>query len=322
MTTILDPDRAIVDAHHHLRDRDGEVYLAPEYLADAGTGHRIVASVAVETGVRYTEGATAALQPVGETAFLAAIADATAAGPTRVAAAIVGHADLALGDGVAATLDAHIEAGRGYFRGVRMATPWHADPRLRYARRAVRPHELTAPTVRAGFAALAARDLTFDAWVYHTQLADVAIVARAFPATTIVIDHLGGPLGAGPYAGAREDVFDAWRKEIDALVPLANVVLKLGGFGMPIMGFGFDVAAVRPSVETLASAWSPYIEAAVERFGAARCMFESNFPPDRVSTDFATLWNAFKLACRHASADERDALFSGTASRVYRISLP
>jgi predicted TIM-barrel fold metal-dependent hydrolase len=186
----------------------------------------------------------------------------------------------------------------------------------------VRAHELGESAVRAGFAALAARDLTFDAWVYHTQLGDVEALARAFPATTIIIDHLGAPLGIGPYAEARAEVFVAWRAALDALAPLHNVVLKIGGFGMPIMGFGFDTAAIKPTAVTLARAWRPYIETAIERFGASRCMFESNFPPDRVSTDFVTLWNAFKLATGDASDVERSALFAGTASRVYRISLP
>jgi L-fuconolactonase len=321
MAEILEPKHIIVDAHHHLRDRDGETYLAPDYLADVCSGHKIVASVAVETGVRYRPGVPAALQPVGETAFLADIAQATAADPTHVAAAIVGYADLALGDAVAATLDAHIQAGCGYFRGVRMAAPWHSDARLQYARRAVRPHELGDPTVRAGFAALAARELTFDAWVYHTQLGDVEALARAFPAATIVIDHLGGPLGAGPYANARTEVFHMWRTSLESLAPLPNVVLKIGGFGMPVMGFGFDRDPVKPSAATLVEAWRPYIDTAISCFGAARCMFESNFPPDRVSTDFATLWNAFKLATTGISGTERHALFAGTASRVYRIPL-
>lgn len=321
MTDIVAPQQIIVDAHHHLRDRDKEIYLAPDYLADAGSGHNVVASVAVETGVRYTPCVSAALQPAGETAFLADIAQSTAAGPTRVAAAIVGYADLALGAAVAATLDAHIEAGRGHFRGVRMAAPWHADERLHYARRTVRPHELGEPAVRAGFAALVARDLSFDAWVYHTQLDDVQALARAFPAAAIVVDHLGGPLGAGPYANARAEVFDAWRASIESLALFPNVVLKIGGFGMPVMGFGFDRASAKPTARTLAEAWRPYIEVAVAAFGAHRCMFESNFPPDRVSTGFATLWNAFKLATDGASASERHALFAGTASRVYRIPL-
>jgi len=319
MSAIVEPELEVVDAHHHLRDRDGEIYLGPEYLADAGSGHRIVASVAIETGVRHMAAGPVALRPVGETAFLASVAEATASAHTHVAAAIVGFADLTLGDAVGAALDAHLEAGRGRFRGVRMATPWHDDARFRYTRRAVRPHELTEPAVRAGFAALAARELTFDAWLYHTQLQDVEALARVFPDATIVVDHCGGPLGIGPYADARHEVFLAWREALRALAKCPNVMMKLGGLGLPVMGFGFDTSSTRPSAEALAQAWRPYIDTIVELFGAHRCMFESNFPPDRVSADFATLWNAFKLAVRGASDSERTSLFSGTARRVYRI---
>lgn len=317
---IIDRDRRIIDAHHHLRDRDGELYLEHEFLADLACGHRVVASVAVETGVHYLDAGPEAQRPSGETAFLAGIAErCEARGEPRVATAIVAYADLRLGDDVDAVLAAHANAGRGRLRGIRMATPWHGDERLRYPRSRTEPGMLRDPQFGRGFARLAPHALAFDAWVYHTQLDDVADLAQRFPDTTIVLDHLGGPIGAGPFAHRRDEVFAAWRSSLRRLAQCANVMLKVGGLGMPIIGFGFDRAGARPASATLAEAWRPWVETAVAAFGAARCMFESNFPPDRVSADYSTVWNAFKRITMPWSEAERAMLFAGTAARVYRI---
>lgn len=321
MSEILEPLLPIVDAHHHLRDRDGEIYLADEYLADLATGHRVVASVAVETGVRFRDEGPEALRPAGETAFLAAVAQRCAAAKQPlVAAAIVSYADLRLGDAVQDTLDAHVGAGGGRFRGIRMASPWHADPRLAYARAKIEPALLGDASVRRGFARLARMGLVFEAWLYHTQLGDVVDLARAFPGAAIVLDHAGGPLGSGPYEGHRDGVFSAWRASLRRLAACPNVTVKVGGFGMPLMGFGFDRSVPRPGAAAYATAWKPYVDATVEAFGADRCMLESNFPPDRKSVSYATLWNALKLATAGYSPAERAALFHDTAARVYRIA--
>jgi len=315
---ILDSGQAIIDAHHHLRDRDDELYLDAQYLADLATGHRVVASVAVETGVRYRSGGPDALRPAGETAFLAGIAERSErSGGPRVAAAIVAYADLRLGEEVDAVLDAHEVAGAGHFRGVRMSTPWHEDPRLRYPRAHIERGALRDPRFRRGFSRLASRGLSFDVWVYHTQLDDVTDLACAFPQTTIVLDHAGGPLGIGPYDGHREEVFGQWRQSLRALSACPNMVVKLGGFGMPIMGFGF--ARETSTSPALANAWRPYVDAVIDAFGAARCMFESNFPPDRQSAEYAVVWNTFKRIAGNWSPSERAMLFHGTAARVYRI---
>lgn len=88
---------------------------------------------------------------------------------------------------------------------------------------------------------------------------------------------------------------------------------------MAVNGFGFERKDLPPSSEQLAMAWHPYLELCVEAFGARRCMFESNFPVDKGSYGYAVLWNAFKRFAAPASAEEKLALFSGTAIRTYRL---
>ena len=172
---------------------------------------------------------------------------------------------------------------------------------------------------REGFSRLAPLSLTFDAWLFHPQLDELTDLARSFPETTIVLDHVGGVLGIGTYAGKRDEVFARWSSSMRALASCPNVFLKLGGLGMRINGFGFEHESDPPSSEALATAWRPYIETCIEVFGAGRCMFESNFPVDKGSYGYGEAWNAFKLLTRHASSEERTALFSGTAVRVYRL---
>lgn len=311
----IQPGLPIVDAHHHLRDRGGERYLAAEFLGDiVGSGHRVIATVAIETGYRHTEGGDPLLAPAGETAWLAALA-----GTTRLAAAIVGFADLRAGDDARRVLQAHVEAGRGRFRGVRTPAAWHAQARFKYARAEVLPGALGDAGFRRGFAQLAPLGLCYDAWVYDEQLPEVADLAAAFPETAIIVDHLGGPVSAAAPLSARPEAFGEWQNRIAGLAQHPNVVLKLGGLGMPIMGFGFEGRATPPSSSELAEAWRPYMETCIEAFGPGRCMFQSNFPPDKVSCRYGVIWNAFKRIASPYSADEQQALFSGTASRVYRI---
>ena len=172
---------------------------------------------------------------------------------------------------------------------------------------------------RQGFALLAAHGLSFDAWLYHTQLDDLIDLARRFPETTIILDHVGGPLGIGPYAGRRDEVFAAWRGQIAELAACDNVVVKLGGLGMKICGFEFHHREVPPPSQVLAEAWRPYLMTCIEAFGPSRCMFESNFPVDKASCNYTVLWNALKRVSEGLSADERAELFQHTANRVYRL---
>jgi len=173
--------------------------------------------------------------------------------------------------------------------------------------------------VRAGFARLAPLGLSFDAWMYHTQLSELVDLARAFPDTPIVLDHVGGAIGLGPYAGKRDEVFAEWSARIRELAACPNVHIKLGGLGMRMFGFTVHTGELPPSSEELAAEWRPYIETCITAFGPKRAMFESNFPVDKGSCGYAALWNAFKRIATDCSATEKAALFAGTATKFYRL---
>jgi predicted TIM-barrel fold metal-dependent hydrolase len=321
---ILEPALAIVDPHHHLIDRPATsgVYLLPDLLADTASGHNITATVYLEWLSMYRARGPEALRPVGEIEFangVAAMAASGGYGPTQVCAGIVGAADLMLGDAVAPVLEAMVAAAPDRFRGIRYITASHPD-QTAWGAAAGRPEGLLrAAKVREGFARLAPLGLTFDAWMYHTQLAELLEVARAFPDTPIVLNHVGGPIGLGRFEGRRDAVLADWRTQIRALAHCPNVHVKLGGMGMRLFGFGFHEGARPPTSEQLAAAWQPYVETCIEAFGAKRAMFESNFPVDKGSCGYAATWNAFKRLAAGCSADEKRWLFSGTATAVYRL---
>jgi L-fuconolactonase len=319
---ILDPDLPIIDPHHHLWDRPQHRYLLDAFLADVRTGHHIVATVFEECHSMYRASGPEELRPVGETEFVAGLAAMSASGlygPTRVAAGIVGFADLTLGDRVEPVLEAHLRASGGRFRGVRHSAGWDASPVIGNSRTATGPHVLLQSDFRAGLARLTALGLSLDAWVYHPQLDDVIDLARAFPTTPIILCHVGGPLGYGPYAGKGDEVFAAWHTKITILATCENVVVKLGGMLNRLAAYDFRALPAPVSSAELAVYWRPYMETCIERFGADRCMFESNFPVEKMGVGWVTLWNAFKRIAEGASAAEKLALFSGTARRVYRL---
>jgi predicted TIM-barrel fold metal-dependent hydrolase len=240
-------------------------------------------------------------------------------GRTQVCAGIVGYADLTLGAAVEKILEAMIEAGGGRFRGIRFITATHQD-QSDWGSPVRRPEGLLMDKrVREGFARLAPRRLSFDAWMYHTQLGELVDLARAFPETQIVLDHVGGPIGLGRYAGKRDEVFAEWSGRIRELAGCPNVHIKLGGLGMRMFGFDLHTRELPPSSEELAAAWRPYIETCIAAFGPERAMFESNFPVDKGSCSYAALWNAFKHIAAGCSAAEKAALFAGTATRFYRL---
>lgn len=319
---ILDPDRPIVDAHHHLWDRPKHRYLLPELLADTGSGHRIVATVYIDCVAFYRADEPAWMKPVGEVEFangVAAMAASGIYGPTRACAAIVSHADLLRGAAAREVLQAQIAAGNGRFRGIRHAGGWEASERISNSHTNPPRGLYAMPAFREGFAQLAPLGLSFEAWQYHPQLPEVTDLARAFPDTPIILNHVGGPLGVGPYAGRNDETFAVWQRGMTELAGCPNVTVKLGGLGMRIGLFDHHARDTPPDSQQIADAWRPWVQTTIELFGAQRCLFESNFPVDKVSTGYATLWNAFKRLAAGASEDEKTALFSGTASRVYRI---
>lgn len=315
----LDADLPICDPHHHLWERDGEHYRLDDFLRDAGSGHNIVSSVLVECGTHYWREGPEETRPLGETEFFESVARA-ASDPqirTKVAAGIVGHVDLALGEAVKSVLEAHGSISPVRFRGIRHQTTYDADQSIRStAAKGI----LAQDSFRRGVASLAKYHLTFDAWIYHTQIGELTDLARALPNVTIILDHIAAPLGVGPYQGKRSETFQIWSKGIAELASCANVSVKLGGFGSLRSGYDWHQRQTRVGSLELASVMAPYFEYCIEEFGVNRCMFESNFPVDKRSYDYGTIWNAFKRITQNYSKDERAALFHDTAARLYRLA--
>ena len=323
----LEPELVIIDAHHHLWDHADNPYLGADLLADVAAGHRIVATVFVECCAMYRKEGAPSMASLGETEFVNRVAEASdragdrADNRCRIAAAIVGNADLRLGAEVGAVLDAHLQAAPGRFKGIRNSSVYHPDPSARGSLANPPPGLLLNAQFRRGYACLAPRGLSFDAWMYHTQLSELADLAEAFPDTRVVLNHVGGPIGIGPYAGQREAVFTDWQRSIKQLARCQNVSVKLGGMGMRLFGFDFASHGQPPDSQALATAWAPYVMACIEAFGPGRCMFESNFPVDKGSASYVVIWNAFKRITAALGADERKALFLQTAAGVYGIDL-
>ena len=261
------------------------------------------------------------MRAVGETEFVQGISAQSASGQygsTEVAAGIVSNANLMLGDAVAPVLEGHVAASANRFRGIRFSCAWDASPEVT-AGRSSTPGMLADATFRAGFDRLQRMGLSFDALVYHTQLGELADLAGAFPDAIIILNHIGRPLGVGPYAGRRDEVFADWQTGISAVATHENVVVKLGGFGNVISGYDWHQRDVPPNSEELADTIRPWLDYCIEHFGPERCMFESNFPVDKASYPYTTAWNAFKRVTSAYSDAEKAAMFQGTAVRAYRL---
>jgi L-fuconolactonase len=318
----LDPALPIIDPHHHLWNYPDDRYVAEDFRADAGCGHNVRQSVFVECLSGYRDDGAKALRPVGETEYVRALADAADASANhaiRIAAGIVGFADLSLGTAVQSVLEAHISAAAGRFRGVRHASSWDASDAVRNAHTRPPAQLLRDKRFREGFSCLEKFDLAFDAWLYHPQVPELTDLARAFPGTRIILDHVGGPLGIGPYEGKRDEVFRQWSRDIAELAQCPNVCVKLGGLAMKLCGFAWHKRDKPPTSEEMAEATAPYYLFCIEHFGPGRCMFESNFPVEKLSVSYAVLWNAFKRIAQGFSPAERADLFHDTAARVYHL---
>jgi predicted TIM-barrel fold metal-dependent hydrolase len=321
---IIDPPRPIVDPHHHLWDRGGQRYLIEEMTDDIASGHNVIATVYVDCRSMYRAAGPEAFRPVGEVEFANGVAAMSASGgygKAAVCAGIVSHVNLLLGDGARPVLEAEIAAGNGRFRGIRHSSAWDADPDVA-GMYATRPKGLLLdPAFRKGFACLAPLGLSFDAWLFHPQIGELTDLARAFRDTRIVLDHCGGPVGIGRYANRRDEVFPVWKASIQEIARCPNVVVKLGGLAMRLLGYDFHERPMPPSSEDVAAAWRPYIESCIEAFGPTRAMFESNFPPDKGQCSYQVIFNAFKRIAAQYSEAEKTALFSKTASDFYRLNV-
>jgi L-fuconolactonase len=319
----LEPELSIVDTHMHLWRHQTGRYFAEDYERDVrDCGHEIEASVHIECRSMYRTEGPEHFKSVGETEFVAGMAAATAAArhtSSRIAAGIVGYADLLLHDRLDETLEAHIRAAGGRFRGIRQRAKWDADPAVRGPFGADAPGLLRRPEIRHGLAKLATYGLVFEASVFHPQIPDVTAMARAAPEADIVLIHSGSPLGFASYAGRESETRANWTASMRELAKCSNVSIKLGGLLMTLANFDFGVAARPPSSTELAELWRPYIEPCFELFGAERCMVASNFPVDKAGFGHSTVWNMFKRLTSGCSRDEKGAIFRDTAKRVYRL---
>jgi L-fuconolactonase len=319
---VLEPALPIIDPHHHLWDRGGHRYLLDE-LVDDLAGHNVRQTVFVECMSMYRAEGPQPLSPVGETEFVQGIAAQSASGAygeLRACTGIVSYADLRLGDAVSEVLEAHIAASPHGFRGIRHAAGWDASEDVANTHTKPPQYLLDDSAFRAGLARLGAYGLSFDAWLYHSQIPELTDLARAFPDIPIILNHLGGPIGIGPYHGHRDEIFDQWQLDIVQLATCPNVVAKVGGIQMArLNGYDWHERPKPPSSDDLLAENRHWYLHLIEQFGPDRCMFESNFPVEKTSCSYTVLWNQFKKLTRDFPADERAAMFHDTAARVYRL---
>ena len=320
----IEPEIPLCDPHHHFWDRrlpsiPYQRYLLHELMADLDSGHNVRSTVFVEARSMYRASGPAELQPVGEVEFVQGLAAASASGvygEARVAAAIVGHADLKLGDAVAPVLEALQAASANRFKGIRHNVTWSPDPLIDDRET---QGIMANDSFRAGARVLARMGLSLDVMLSFPQLKELADFARAVPEVSIILNHLGGISRTGMHAGKDDEIIPAWREGIAAVADCPNVTCKLGGMGMPRLGFGWHERTIPIGSEELAESMAPWKNYCIEQFGPERCMFESNFPPDKVSFSYNLMYNAFKRLSKDYSPTERANLFHDAAVRVYRI---
>jgi len=325
---ILEPDLPICDPHHHFWDfRTARIpyqrYLLHELAADMQSGHNIRSTVFIEARAMYRVEGPEEMRPIGEVEFVQGLAAASASGlygPGRAAASIIGHANLLLGDRVAPVLEALKAASPNRFRGIRHSVTWDPHPEVENTAAHRMQAQLANEQFRAGARVLAHMGLTLEAWMYFPQLPELAEFARAIPNLQIILNHIGGLIRTGPYAGKDDEVFATWRRGVAAVAECPNVTIKLGGMGMPRTGFDWHTRASPIGSEALAASMAPYMNFCIEKFGPNRCMFESNFPVDKVSFSYHVMYNAFKRLSQGYSANERAAMFHDTAVCTYRVA--
>jgi predicted TIM-barrel fold metal-dependent hydrolase len=323
----LEPNLPIVDPHHHLWELRPGVpnFMFPEVLADlGGSGHNVTQTVFIECGSMYRAEGPREMRFVGEVEFVNGVAAQSASGnygPMRVASGIVGRVDFTTGDAVKPVLEALMRAGDGRLKGTRYNAFYTEIPVMGMEHAPlIQPKGLLADTkFRQGAASLAEHQLSMDTGCFHPQLMDMVAFVSAVPNVTMVLNHVGGPLTIGPYATDAAGTFADWKKGMTELAKRPNVVVKLGGLGQDWNYPIGHVGAATTSV-ALAAKWKPWIETTIELFGVQRCMFESNFPVDKTTCSYGTVWNAFKRITAGASADEKAQLFAGVARKVYRLA--
>ena len=325
---IIDHDIEIVDPHHHLWPGPPRTegvnaenrYLLEDLWKDTESGHKVLKTVFVECGQGYFEHGPEAMKPVGETKFVIEVADEATLDTSKAQIeGIVGHADMMLGSSAREVLEAHVEEGKGRFKGIRHGASWDESEEIRNSHSIPIRHIYLDSKFQQGIEQLDALNLTLDAWNYHKQIKELTELAKCFPNLKIVQNHFGGPLGIGPYKNIREEVFSEWKDSISELAERENVYIKLGGLAMPINGWGWHKRDLPTTSEELLENHGKYYMHAINSFGVKRCMFESNFPVDKRSISYPVLWNGFKRVVRDCSLEEKEFLFSKTATDFYSL---
>ena len=318
---VLDPDLPICDPHHHLWDKPGDRYMMDEISRDVESGHNIVQTVFVEVDAMYRSSGPEEMRPIGESEWVRGIgaqSDSGLYGRTKVATGIVGYANLNLGARVEPVLEAMESVSSGRFRSVRHTCSWDEYEPLR-SHRSGWPGMMAETKFREGLSKLIDRGHSFDAVVYHPQLSELTELVDAFPNGVFVLNHIGRPLGVGPYLGHRDKVYEVWKKDMAKLAERSNVLGIGGGLGNRVSGFGWDTQPEPPNSQELVEKTSPYYLYTIEVFGPERCMFESNFPVDKNSYSYKTIWNSFKRMTQGFSSTEKTWLFHDTAAKAYRL---
>ena len=315
---IVEPDIRIIDPHHHLWDFPTSTYLVKELQADTSSGHKVEKTIYMECGVGYYEEGPEHLRSVGETESVSSHAEESKVTGGSPIAGIVSRADLRTGDLLDEVLDAHLEVSNGLFRGIR-----HAGASAEY------PDELLIPGAAPrdlfqdenfinGVKLLGRRGFTYDTWHYHYQNKDFIDLVSKVSDTQIILDHFGTPLGVGPYASQKEEIYQEWKKDMKELSMLDNVVMKIGGLAMPDNGFGWDKRSKPATSDEFVEAQRRYYLHVIDCFGPERCMMESNFPVDRRSISYHVLYNGLKKIVSDFSEDEKDQMFYRTAETIYK----
>ena len=323
---ILEPDRAIIDPHHHLwKKRFNQDYLLPELFSDTGSGHNIVKTMFMECRAFYNRDAPDHLMSVGETETIAELAKQSREDSDNQAyiAGLVAHTDLCRAgeseEDFLEALAAHKKSSNGLLKGFRHSAARDRRPEDLFIVSAAPPYLHGRESFRKGLRMIAEQGLTYDTWHYHHQNLDFLDLARAVPECTMVLDHFGTPLGVGVYKSCKDEIFQEWKQEIREIAKCENVYAKLGGLAMPDNGYGWHVADCPPTSDELVHAQERYYMHTIECFGPDRCMFESNFPVDRLSINYHVLWNAFKKMAAGFNEEEKHAMFYGTAESVYSL---
>ena len=323
----LEPDLPICDPHHHFWDHRLEripyqEYLLPQLVEDITSGHNVTSTVFIEARSMYRQNAPDHMKPIGEVEFVQGLAAASASGiygDSRAAAAIVGHANLNLGSKVREVLEALKEASPKRFRGIRHSVTWDPHPEIENTALHRSEGQMLTKTFQDGAKVLADMGLTFEAWMYSHQLGELVNLAKTVPDLKIILNHVGGLVLDGPYESIREEVLTNWRDRIKELSECPNVVVKLGGIGMPRTGFDWHLRQRPIGSEELAVQMGPLLSYCIEQFGPERGMFESNFPVDKVSYSYNILYNAFKIFSKDYSPTERALMFRDNAIDIYSV---